>query len=50
MDWISLAYSSGQWKVYCKHNIEIFYLKMDTAVGNLTQLNGHLLLLLIFHP
>jgi hypothetical protein len=47
-DWISIAYSRGQWKVYCIHDTENFYLKMDTAEGNLTHLHGHLLLLLIF--
>jgi len=47
MDWINLAYSRDNWKVYCKHGNGNFYLTMDTAVGSLTHLYGHLLPLLM---
>ena len=47
MDWINLAYSRDRWKVYCKHDTQYFYLKMDTTVGRLTHLHGYLFLLLM---
>jgi hypothetical protein len=47
MDWINVAFSRDQWKVYCKHDTENCYLKMDTAVGSLTHLHGQPLLLLM---